>query len=251
MQGYNPVRLMIVLVVSVLMAACGLRANTVEPTSEPTPQVESYVPLVTSQPEAQSPQADAEGHPAQAFTAPITAEGQPLLVTGRILDVSGDPVPDARIEFWQTDSGAAYNHPNDPASANFDEGFQGFGSTTADPDGSYIFRTITPGEYGNRPRHIHVKVFQGDTELLTTQYYFAEDAPSDASGIGGGIQSLLLTTEETTAPDGTVYLLATHDVVVASAGRSGDLTLTDSQGEGPFYPVEDVASFDNDLANAD
>ena len=37
--------------------------------------------------------------------------------------------------------------------------------------GEYVFRTIKPGLYTGRTRHIHFKVKKGAKELLTTQCY--------------------------------------------------------------------------------
>ena len=49
--------------------------------------------------------------------------------------------------------------------------FQGFGHDITDADGSFRFRTIKPTPYPGRTPHIHVKVLDGDRELLTTQFY--------------------------------------------------------------------------------
>lgn len=245
------------LVMIVTLAAC----NSPEPTTVPVEAPPTTAPEVIEEAqaeaepeegaEASAPEAEGLNNIADQFAAPITAEGDLLIVTGRILDVNGDPVPDARIEFWQTDDTGVYDHPGDRSTGERDPGFQFYGSANALADGGYVFRTILPGQYEPRPRHIHVKVFQADAEVLTTQYYFASENPDDSSGIGGGIQNLLLTTDTITATDGTEYLLAVFDVIVNTVGDDGSLRLTDAQGEGPFYPVVDVSQFDNDLASVD
>lgn len=44
-----------------------------------------------------------------------------------------------------------------------------------DGAGRYTFTSIYPPSYGNRPRHIHVKVRADGFEELTTQIYFKGD----------------------------------------------------------------------------
>lgn len=252
MNKQHPTRLTIIIAISLLLAACGGPARTAdvpsiaevvptEPIPDPQPTVEAEI--------AEPAEPAQVGNLADQFTAPVTAEGELLIITGRILDVTGSPVPDARIEFWQTDTGGSYDHPGDSTTDSRDLGFQFYGSSSVDQDGTYLFRTILPGQYEPRPRHIHVKVFQAEQEVLTTQFYFAEDDPT--GGIGGPIDNLMLQLDPIEASDGTTYSLSTFDVVVDTAGSDGTLPLTDAQGEGPFYPVVDVSTFDNDLASTE
>ena len=107
------------------------------------------------------------------------AEGELLLLSGRVLRASGGPVENATVEVWQTDSGGAYMHPRDPATAERDLNFQFYGEALTAADGSYSFRTILPGQYEPRPRHIHFKVKLDGNTLLTSQFYFSgyEGAP--------------------------------------------------------------------------
>ena len=62
------------------------------------------------------------------------------------------------------------------------KGFKDFGHDVTGQDGSYRFRTIKPGKYPGRAPHIHVKVLDGNREVLTTQFY--EDNPSENSKDG-------------------------------------------------------------------
>ncbi|HEX3135805.1 MAG TPA: intradiol ring-cleavage dioxygenase, partial [Planctomycetota bacterium] len=50
-------------------------------------------------------------------------------------------------------------------------------------DGAYRFRTIRPVAYPGRTPHIHVKIRQGETELLTTQCYVNGDPGNERDGI--------------------------------------------------------------------
>jgi len=48
--------------------------------------------------------------------------------------------------------------------------------------------------------------------------------------------------------NGNPVKLALKDIVIDTGG-GGDLTLTPSQAEGPYYPVVDVSRYDHDLAS--
>jgi protocatechuate 3,4-dioxygenase beta subunit len=103
--------------------------------------------------------------------------GQPALLEGRVIDVSGQPVSGAQVEIWQCDEAGHYHHPGDRGRA--DPAFQGFGRVRVAGDGSYRFRTIRPAPYSGRTPHIHVKVRLGQRELLTTQLYVEGDPHND------------------------------------------------------------------------
>lgn len=105
--------------------------------------------------------------------AEALAAGQILEFGGTVYDAGGFPLEGAVVEIWQTDAGGVYLHPNDPGTANRDRNFQFYGEAQTGPDGAYNFRTLLPGLYEPRPRHIHVKVKLDGQELLTTQFYFA------------------------------------------------------------------------------
>ena len=178
------------------------------------------------------------------FTAPVTARGTVLILTGHVLDINGNPLEGAAIEIWQTDASGVYDHPGDPGTANRDRGFQFYGTAVADAQGKYAFRTIRPGEYEPRPPHIHFKVWLNSTLLLTSQLYFT-DTGNDG-GLGAGADQLLVALE----PDGEIYR-GMFDIVVDTGIGAGSLPLTPSQAEGPYYPVVTVADFDNDLASVE
>jgi len=99
------------------------------------------------------------------------AGGEVVTLRGRVLDRDGAPRAGHRIEIWQCDMNGKYLHSGDRQNIAFDAAFQGFGHDITGPDGSYVFRTIKPVTYPGRTPHIHVKVFDGTDELLTTQFY--------------------------------------------------------------------------------
>ncbi|PYS46713.1 MAG: hypothetical protein DMG13_29420 [Acidobacteria bacterium] len=86
------------------------------------------------------------------------AVGQVTYISGRILSPSGEPVRNAYMEIWHADNTGAYIHPSSNGYATRDLNFQGFGRFLTSSSGEYLFRTIKPGLYTGRTRHIHFKV---------------------------------------------------------------------------------------------
>ena len=75
------------------------------------------------------------------------AEGQVLNVMGRVLNLSGEPVRDAKVEVWQANTYGRYTHPSDPNPAPLDPNFEGSAVLTTDSEGRYQFKTIKPSAY--------------------------------------------------------------------------------------------------------
>lgn len=104
------------------------------------------------------------------------AKGTVLDVTGRVLDTSGKPIVNARIEIWQCDVTGTYHHVGYDAG---DENFQGFGATTTDAEGRYRFRTIKPVPYPGRTPHIHYIVKPQNGKRLTSQMFIEGEAQNE------------------------------------------------------------------------
>jgi len=104
------------------------------------------------------------------------AVGEITHLTGRVLDIDGNPIKGAEIEIWQCDGNAVYLNTKDsgPKKAQQDKNFQGYGRFETASDGGYRFRTIKPVPYPGRPAgHIHFKVNKGGRELITSQIFVA------------------------------------------------------------------------------
>lgn len=99
------------------------------------------------------------------------ADGKPVRIIGQVLDRDGQPIESAVVEIWQCDANGRYLHTADTGGKPRDDGFQGFGRDVTDADGRFRFRTIEPVPYPGRTPHIHVKVWIGRREALTTQWY--------------------------------------------------------------------------------
>jgi protocatechuate 3,4-dioxygenase beta subunit len=111
------------------------------------------------------------------------AIGQRIIVTGRVLDQAGVPVPHTLIEIWQCNAAGRYIHRRDQWPGPLDPNFLGIGRCLTDTDGIYRFLTIRPGAYpwknhpnAWRPAHIHFSLFGPAWQSrLVTQMYFPDD----------------------------------------------------------------------------
>ncbi|GGH06420.1 protocatechuate 3,4-dioxygenase subunit beta [Alsobacter metallidurans] len=109
--------------------------------------------------------------------------GERIIVSGRVLDEDGRPVPNTLLEVWQANAAGRYVHVADQHPAPLDPNFTGAGRVVTDDEGRYRFVTIRPGAYpwrnhhnAWRPAHIHFSLF-GPSYLsrLVTQMYFPGD----------------------------------------------------------------------------
>ena len=92
-------------------------------------------------------------------------------VTGRVLNVAGNPIRGALVELWHADREGDYlysaNATRNPAC---DSNFAGFGQFTTGRDGRFRFRTVKAGLYNGRTRHYHWGVtLPGELKRTTTQ----------------------------------------------------------------------------------
>jgi len=136
------------------------------------------------------------------------AQGEIILVRGRVTNTEGEPLEGVRVDIWQANDNGRYAHPEDPNTADLDPNFQGIGITYTDSEGHYGFKTIKPAAYpleflgdsGWRARHIHFKVAAGEDHELITQMYFDGDPllaqDLEIAKVPEAQQSLLITVAE-------------------------------------------------------
>lgn len=111
------------------------------------------------------------------------ALGQRIIVSGRVLDERGRPVPNSLVEVWQANAAGRYLHRSDSWPAPLDPNFLGMGRCLTDAAGVYRFLSIHPGAYpwrnhpnAWRPSHIHFSLFgESQAARLVTQMYFPGD----------------------------------------------------------------------------
>ena len=88
--------------------------------------------------------------------------GQKIELVGFVLSRGCKPLAGVLIDAWQADDKGRYDN----------SGFRLRGHQFTDADGRYRLKTIVPGNYDGRTRHIHVKVQARGGSVLTTQLYF-------------------------------------------------------------------------------
>jgi protocatechuate 3,4-dioxygenase beta subunit len=155
------------------------------------------------------------------------ADGDVIVVHGRVMDANCAPIAGAVIDVWQANRHGRYDHEADPNTAPLDPNFQGSAHLTSAPDGSYRIRTIMPGAYPaspdwDRPPHLHFKVARRGYHEMITQMLFAGHELNAADRLLQSLDPeeqehvLVTAAEERDAEDGApVY---TFDLVLREVG---------------------------------
>jgi protocatechuate 3,4-dioxygenase beta subunit len=168
------------------------------------------------------------------------ALGQRIIVTGRVLDAAGRPLPYTLIEVWQANAAGRYIHKNDQWPGPLDPHFLGIGRCLSDGEGRYRFLTVRPGAYpwrnhanAWRPAHIHFSLFgPALATRLVTQMYFADDPLLALDPIYNAVP-----------PEAGRRLIASYDHAVTepewALGWHWDIVLAGPQAT-PFEPPREV-----------
>ena len=218
MSHFEPIRRKALKIIGAIpLAGCASRAETANLRADGKPRT-------PSQPEGPfyptSWDGDVDGNLAKidqraAYRAPSQsksdvkdngglAPGEPLLLRGRVLRANGSAAANARVDIWQTDHTGRYRHPADAGDAPLESGFQGYGRVTTDSNGRYEFVTIRPAHYQSRPPHIHIRVDDNDTTLITQMYFAGNNKESSffASVFGSDQDRELLTVKPVLSAQG-------------------------------------------------
>jgi protocatechuate 3,4-dioxygenase beta subunit len=99
--------------------------------------------------------------------------GQAIELAGFVLTRGCKPLAGALLDFWQADDKGRYDN----------SGFRLRGHQFTDAEGRYRLRSVVPGLYPGRTRHIHVKVQPRGGRVLTTQLYFPGEAKNRSDGL--------------------------------------------------------------------
>jgi catechol 1,2-dioxygenase len=137
--------------------------------------------------------------------------GISLTVSGVVQDLECNPIPGAIVEIWHADpTTTAAGDLVGSDSVDYDNTSSEMryrGQMAADSEGRYSFHTKKPGWYMNggtfRPMHIHVKVWVGDREALTTQLYFSGDPYIAGDPWAGPGRTVAISTGSDGAESGT------------------------------------------------
>ena len=111
------------------------------------------------------------------------AVGVVTMLSGRILDASGQPVRNALVEIWQVDNNGVYLHSGSDNRSKHDKNFQGFGRFLTGSSGEYLFRTVKPVPYPGRTPHIHVAVKTKGHEKFITQCYIKGEPQNETDQV--------------------------------------------------------------------
>ena len=114
------------------------------------------------------------GAPQRAVLCDASEPGDPYRLRGRILGEGCAPIAGALIEAWHADHLGDYDM-TDPGKPRDPGIYHLRGVLRSGSDGAYEVRTIVPGYYGRRARHIHFLVHAEGYEPFVTQSYFADD----------------------------------------------------------------------------
>ena len=140
--------------------------------------------------------------------------GVPLGVSGRVITIHGEPVPDAKVEVWQADDAGLYDL----------EGYRFRASITPGSSGAYAFESVIPGHYPARvARHVHYFVTAPGFTPLATQLYFATDEVFEGNPDKNFKKDPLITSRELVRPvklsgsPGSAVAAVTFELVLEKA----------------------------------
>jgi protocatechuate 3,4-dioxygenase beta subunit len=118
------------------------------------------------------------GQPFQDDLCP-GGSGERIAISGQVLGLPDcRPLAGALVEVWQASGKGEYTLVDPGQKPNSECLLRA--SLKSDAAGRYAFRTILPGVYPGRPRHIHFRVTHPGFRTLVTQLYFKGDP-----GLGG------------------------------------------------------------------
>jgi protocatechuate 3,4-dioxygenase beta subunit len=136
--------------------------------------------------------------------------GPRLLVSGRVLDAAGAPIPGASVTAWNTDANGLYNPRNSPTREPRIKG-----TVTTDAEGRFQILTTRPGAYpdGTDPRHIHFKATKPGYQLRYSDIWFEGDPLITPARLAQMRQRTAEHTNEVTAIEPTRQLEGGLEVV--------------------------------------
>lgn len=137
--------------------------------------------------------------PFRTVIHPEQTNGDLLVVSGKLLrNDCQTPIIDGVIDLWQADEEGNY----------VPEWYRG--KIRSGSDGTFAFSTVIPKGYGEgtnfRPPHIHFKVFENSTELVTSQMFFPD--------VQGRFEDAYIMKIEEDTAEGKKIFRASHDIII-------------------------------------
>jgi protocatechuate 3,4-dioxygenase beta subunit len=138
--------------------------------------------------------------PMRSELAPTVNSGEKLIVTGKVVEKDCvTPVANAIVDIWQANESGSYE----------DEWYRG--RVPTNQSGEYTFTTVIPKGYGEgtgyRPPHIHFKIWQENSERITSQMFLPASREQ-------GIEEAYIIKLETKEVSGMKINYGTHDIVL-------------------------------------
>ena len=120
---------------------------------------------------------------ADGLVVPEATSGA-LVISGRVLDGEGASVPDAMVEVFQSPPAPAaplaQPAPTQPAPAQQEVAWRGFGRCMTDAEGCFRFVTVKPAGVPGSAPHLEVSVFaRGLLQRLWTRIYFPDEVEAN------------------------------------------------------------------------
>ena len=139
-----------------------------------------------------------------------------IVLTGRVLDGAGEPVPDAQLEIWQAD--ATGTIPTARGTLHRDGiTFTGFGRAATNDDGVYQFWTVNPGPVAGAVPSISVIVYaRGLQDRLFTRIYLPEGELASDPLLGSLSAEDRATLVAERTPEGWLH----HDIRLQGEGET-------------------------------
>lgn len=107
------------------------------------------------------------GSPHKVRIADTSELGTRLFITGVATATDcTTPINNVLLDIWQANKDGVYDTS---------DSYRLRGKVTTDAQGKYSFETILPGNYQNRPRHIHLMLTAPNQTPVITQLYFEGD----------------------------------------------------------------------------
>jgi protocatechuate 3,4-dioxygenase beta subunit len=150
------------------------------------------------------------------------AEGQPIIIKGKVLDANCAPVSGAVVQIWQANADGIYEFmlPSMKEKNTF-----GTGTAVTDNLGNYSFISVLPGGYKRRAPHVNFRITHADFLPLITEMFFA-DHPANYSdriyvSLAESNQGDLVTAKKV-APsreDDSEFITYIYDIVLKGSNR--------------------------------
>lgn len=110
----------------------------------------------------------------------VAAEGERILLIGRVLDAACVPVLDASVEIWQNDPYGRWILANGEDLVSAGPVFAGAGRTYTRNNGEFHFITLFPAAIDNRAPNFNIKISAPGLHDFSTVLYFEGDERNHA-----------------------------------------------------------------------